>query len=412
MVMNREVVGIDVGTTKTCTLVARTGSQGALELLGCGVVPSDGLEKGTIVDLHRAAEAVRASIREAEKSAGLSISSAIVGVTGGNVMAISRQGSVELRGANRAVRPADVATAVRRSAVGVVNGQQRILHVLPTSYALDGRWASYDPVGLRGEQLEVETQVVAGEVHSIQNLTASVERAGVRVKELVLEPIASGLAVLTPSEKTDGVLVADIGGGTTNLAMFLGNRVTFVSVLPIGGNQFTNDIAMGFTMPHVTAERIKVTQGRAVAGSYQEMLEVPGIGGSAPRTVPHWELVRILRERVEEVLHLVGARLKQAGWIHLPASGVVFTGGAAKMPGLDQIAAQILDAPVRIGRPNGIYNVPDELRDPAFATCMGLLLWRDNHVNGTYLPHDQDSLVEGVTQRVRSLLSGVMHGKN
>ena len=371
-------VAIDVGTTKICTLVGQPLSNGEVEVTGVGVTPAKGLLKGVIVDLDDASEAIRASVQRAERSSGTRILSAHVGITGSHVSAINSRSTVTINRHDRLVTDDDVARVLEggRSAASFPSNRE-VIHVVPRSYVLDGLEGVRNPVGLYGFRLDAEVHIILGAVTSIQNLTKCVENAGVRVENLVLEPLASAEAVLSDDERETGVALVDVGGGTTDVAVFFNGSIGHTAVLPLGGNQFTQDLVIGLRTPFAAAEQAKITAGSAepAAIDRDQMVELNAFGAGGTRPVSRRLVSEILRARSDELIELAYAAIRGSGYNDLLPAGFVFTGGAANLLGLAELAEQTTKLPARVGVPGGVTGLVDTLRNPAYATSVGLLHW-------------------------------------
>lgn len=368
---------IDVGTTKVCTLVGQVGVTGEVQVTGVGVVPARGLLKGMVVNIDDAAEAIRLSVERAERTSGSRITSAHVGITGAHIDCLNNRGMVTITRSDRLVSVEDVSRVMEAArAVGIPNNRE-ILHVLPRSYVLDGQEGVRNPVGLYGFKLDVEAHIITGAITSIHNLTRCVELAGVAVEELVLEPLASAEAVLVEDEREMGVALVDIGGGTTDLAVFIEGGVAYTAVLPIGGYQFTHDLVIGLRAPFAAAEEAKVSAGSVepAAIPVEEQVEIEVFGEGGKRPVSRRLMSEILRARTEELLELLHDAIRRSGYSGLLPAGMVFTGGTANLAGLPALAEQTLHIPARVGLPEGVYGLVDTLHNPAYATSVGLLLW-------------------------------------
>ncbi len=368
------IVSIDVGTTKICTIVAEVTEGGVLRVIGAGINPSHGLHKAMVVNINDARESIRESIRRAEQVSGYKIESAYVGVTGRHITAVNNRGAIAITRNDRLVRPSDLRRVLQCAQTNKIPSDRRLLHVIPRDYTVDGQIGVKNPVGMHGLRLDVEAHVITGAITSVKNLTKCIRAVGVDVEDLILEPLASGEAVLTEEERQIGVMVADIGGGTTDIAIFKDGSIWHTAVLPVAGYQLTRDIAIGLGLPFDVAEEMKKQHGTVMSvyegkGETKSAVSQNGHGASYQ---DRWE---ILRARVEEMIRLIVLELPQSGYEALIPGGLVLTGGSAKLPGIDALGRDILRLPVRVGAPAKIQGVSDELRDPAYATGVGLLLW-------------------------------------
>ena len=368
---------IDVGTSKVCTLVGRLNAFGELEILGIGLVPSRGMKKGMVSNLSEVSQVTQASIREAEAQAGVRITSAYVGLTGSHISSANSRASLDNRPYDLPVGVREVEQVLKACSTYGGSSNAKVLHVIPRGYALDGYWGIVNPVGMFSSKLEVESHVVQGNAAPIDNLAKAISKAKVKVKSLVLEPLASAEAVLVPEEREMGVVLVDIGGGTTDMSIFLDGNLWHTKVIPVGGFQLTRDIAIAFSTPTQAAEDAKIQYGHAMPDTIDphEEIRLPGFGEHVTYSVPRQRLCETLRERMEELLRLVMEEIGEAGLESVPPGGLVLTGGSAKIPGLEDLAEEIFPGPVRIGIPRVIGGAPAELEDPSLATALGLLLW-------------------------------------
>jgi len=379
----RYLVGLDVGTSKTTAIVGEPGENGTLNIVGMGVAESHGIRRGLVVNLETAVDSIKKAVVEAELTAGIEIDNVYLALSGPHVKGFNSRGVVAVAGKNREITHEDVGRAIDAAkAVSLPAGRQ-ILHVLPQDYVVDDQDGIGAPVGMTGARLEVNVHVVTGSVTATQNIIACVNRAGVRVMGTVLGQLAASDAVLTPDEKDLGVALLDIGGGTTDLAIFERGSLWHTAVVGVGGDHFTNDIAVGLRMPIPEAERLKRRSGCALSGMVddEETIEVASVGGRRPRVMGRRILTEVLQPRAEEIFHLVWDEIRHAGYEKSLNSGIVLTGGGAILDGLPEIAEQIFDLPIRRGSPGGVTGgLADHVNSPAFATAVGLaqrahLMW-------------------------------------
>ena len=368
------VVGLDVGTTKICAVIARPAAAGGLDVLGVGTAPSRGLRRGVVVNIDSTVEAIKAAVAEAEQMAGVEVSGVYAGVAGGHIKGVNSRGVVAVSGKDREVSEADVERVVEAARAINLPQDREIIHVLPQSFTVDDGDGVREPVGMSGVRLEVEVHVVTAAVTSVQNVVRSVNRAGLAVHDVVLEPLASAEAVLHEDEKELGVLVIDIGGGTTDLALFRGGAVWHTAILPLGGDHITNDIAIGLRTPMADAEDLKKRYGCALTALVpaEETVDVPSVGGRKPRQLSRQVLSEIIQPRVEEIFTLVARELGRAGFQDAATAGVVVTGGTALMEGVVELAEAVFDQPVRRGVPRGVGGLADVVGSPIYATAVGL----------------------------------------
>jgi len=375
--MARMIAAIDIGTTKICTLVAEVGEMEAVppRIIGVGVAPSRGLRKGMIINARETTEAIVSSLQKAERVSGYQITQACVGVAGGHINSFNKRGVAVCRG-ERGITQEDVFRALEAARADASLHDQRILHIIPRTYSIDGQKGIREPVGMHGFRLEVEAHIVTGNATAVDNLVKCVEEAGVAVEDLILQPLASGEAVLTENEREMGVMLVDLGGGTTDLALFTEGQIWHTVVLPVGGNHVTNDIAIGLQMPFNAAEELKIRYGYALADEVDNTpLDITTFGDEGHQTVSRRLLAEIIEARVEEIFELVLQEIKRVGYEGLLPAGVVLCGGTAELAGIRQLARQVLNMPVRIGTPHDLQGLVDVLSSPAYATSVGLLLW-------------------------------------
>jgi cell division protein FtsA len=376
---------IDIGTTKVCTLVAQLDANNQLEVMGVGIAPSRGMQKGMVVDLDAASDAIRTSVQRAERTSGRRIGSALVGITGSHVQSVSNTGTMTITRPDRLISEEDVERVIETARTTVaIPANREIIHVIARSFTLDGQEGIRNPVGLHGFRLDVEAHIITGAVSSIQNLTKCLDIVGIRVENLVLEPLASAEAVLTEDEKEAGVALVDIGGGTSDVAVFVAGSVTYTAVLPVGGHQFTQDLVIGLRTPQAAAEEAKTQHGSVDAASVppEEMLELSMFGHGDKRQAPHRLMNEILRMRATELLELVQTALRRSGYEAMLPAGVVFTGGGSSLQGLMSLAEDVLRSPVRVGAPEGVTGLIDTVSGPSYATSVGLLLWALRYESG------------------------------
>jgi len=370
------ISAIDVGTTKIATIVANVKAEDDIEILGVGVVPSTGLHKGIVVNMDDARQSIAASVKEAQRISGIRIDSAYVGVTGRHISSLNNRGVVAIPRDDRLVRTQDlkrVLSAARN--ISVAEGK-KVLHAIPRYYALDGQEGVKQPVGMHGARLDVETHIITASVTSVQNLAKCVRSIGVDVEDLILEPLASGEAVLTPEERESGVIMADIGGGTTDIAIFKSGSIYHTSVVPVAGYQVTSDISIGLGLPFNIAEKMKKRYGNVTPNLETDQIDLVGLENG--HSASYKDLCNIIRARMEELLQLIVLEMPTSDLHTLAPCGLVLTGGTANLLGLEELGQSMLRIPVRKGRPlsTGIYGISDILNDPSYATTLGLILWQ------------------------------------
>jgi cell division protein FtsA len=381
----RIISAIDVGTTKIATIVANAKAEDDVEVLGVGVVPSHGLHKGIVVNMDEAKQSVAASVREAQRISGIRIDSACVGVTGRHISSLNNRGVVAIPRDDRLVRTQDLKRVLSAARNITVAEGKKVLHAIPRYYALDGQEGVKQPVGMHGARLDVETHIITASVTSIQNLAKCVRSVGVDVEDLILEPLASGEAVLTPEERETGVIMADIGGGTTDIAVFKNSSIYHTAILPVAGYQVTSDISIGLGLPFNIAEKMKKRYGNVTPTL--ELDQTVQVGIENGHSASYKDLCNIIRARMEELLQLMLLEMPTSDYSNLAPCGLVLTGGTANLAGLDELGLSLLRIPVRKGRPlnMGIYGISDILHDPSYATTLGLILWQVRGKEGSAL---------------------------
>jgi cell division protein FtsA len=368
------VVGLDIGTSKVACLVAELGADGRLEVLGMGSHESKGLKKGVVVNIEATVAAIQRALEEAELMADCKISSAFVGIAGSHIRSFNSTGMVAVK--EREVTALDVERAVDTARAVNIPTDQQILHVLRQEFIIDGQEDVREPIGMSGVRLEVKVHIVTGAVSAAQNIIKCVRRCGIEVSDLILQPLASSRAVLAEDEKDLGVCLVDIGGGTTDIAIFTHGAIRHTAVIPVAGDQITNDIAMALRTPTSDAENIKIRHGMALRqlADPNQMIEVPGIGERGARTLSRQTLAEVIEPRVEELYSLVQQVLRDSGFEELLSSGIVLTGGSSVMQGMVELGEEIFHMPVRVGVPRYVGALAEVVRTPRFATAVGLLL--------------------------------------
>ena len=369
------VASIDVGTTKICTILADVSDGGSPRVVGVGIAPSKGLHKGLVVNIHEARDSIRESVRKAEQASDYKVESAYVGVTGRHVASMNNRGVVAITRNDRVVRPDDLKRVLAAAQSVKTAGDRRLLHVIPRGYAVDGQSGVKNPVGMHGFRLDVETHVITAAVTSIQNLVKCIRSLGIDIEDLVLEPLASSEAILSEDEKQVGVIMADIGGGTTDVAVFREGSIWHTSILPVAGYQLTRDVAIGLGLPFEIAEEMKKKYG-SVMPVYEGQSDTatPSISKDG-HGVSYQDLCDIIRARVEEILKLILLEMPNSDYETLVPAGIVLTGGSSNLSGISTLGQDILRIPVRVGSPNDVNGIADVLRNPAYSTSVGLLLW-------------------------------------
>ncbi|MBD3309417.1 cell division protein FtsA [candidate division KSB3 bacterium] len=370
------IAGLDVGTTKICTIVGEVNDEHRIDIIGIGSAPSRGLRKGVVVNIEGTVKSIEKAVKEAELMAGVDLNTVFVGIAGSHIKGINSRGVVAVSGKNKEISKHDVKRAIDAARAVAIPVDREVLHILPQEYIIDDQDGIIEPLGMSGVRLEVEVHIITAAVTSAQNLVKSVNRAGLEIEDIVLEQFASSKAALTPQEKEIGVILVDIGGGTTDVIVFVNGKVRHTSVLGLGGNHVTNDIAVGLRTPTGEAERLKCRYGCACSDlvDEDETIEVPSVGGRKPRVLSRQVLSEIIEPRMEEVFTLVKNELKHIGYDEtLLAAGVVVTGGASIMKGVPELAERIFDLPVRRGMPMNIGGLVDVVNSPIYSTGVGLV---------------------------------------
>ena len=369
-----------MGTTKICTVITERNDTGGLDVIGVGAAPSKGLRKGVVVNVDATVEAIRQSVADAEEMAGAEIAAVYAGIAGGHVRGSNSRGVVAVAGRDREVSAADVERAVDAARAVNLSQDREIIHVLPQTYVVDEQDGVREPIGMSGVRLEVEVHMVTGAVASVQNVVRSVNRAGLEIRDIVLEPLASAESVLYPDERELGVVLIDVGGGTSDVAFFREGAVWHTAILPLGGDHITNDIAIGLRTPATDAEELKRRYGCALTAlvSAEESIDVPSVGGRPARALSRQILAEIIQPRVEEIFGLVARELARAGRTDATA-GIVVTGGTSIMDGVPEVAEAVFDLPVRRGVPESVGGRTDLVKSPMHATGVGLALWGARH---------------------------------
>jgi len=373
----RIIVGLDIGTTKTCAVVGEMTDSG-IDIIGIGTHPSKGLRKGVVVNIDSTVDSIKRAVEEAEIMSGYEIKSVYTGIAGGHIRGLNSHGIVPVKGGE--VEQGDVRRALEAATAIAIPLDRKIIHVLPQYYIVDDQDGIKEPIGMSGVRLEAKVHVVIGAVTSLDNIVKSINRVGLDVNDIMLEQLASGNAVLSQDEKELGVAVIDVGGGTTDIAVYAEGSVKHTAVLSLGGDYITNDIAVGLRTPAIEAEKIKIKYGCAYIPliTQNEIIEVSSVGGRGPRTVSRQVLGEIIEPRVEEILGLAHRELVKSGYEDILAAGVVLTGGSANLAGITELGEQIFNIPVRVGKPAGIGGITDIVGNSIYATAVGLVLHGSN----------------------------------
>ncbi|BCR03967.1 cell division protein FtsA [Desulfuromonas versatilis] len=394
------IVGLDIGTTKICAIVGSLTDEG-LDIVGIGTSPSKGLRKGVVINIESTVAAIQKALREAELMAGCEIKAVFAGIAGGHIRGMNSQGVIAIK--NREVTNEDVRRVIDAAKAIAIPMDREVIHILPQEFIIDDQDGIKEPLGMSGVRLEAKVHIVTGAVASAQNIIKSCNRAGVDVGDIVLEQLASAEAVLSPDEKELGVAIIDIGGGTTDIAIFVDGAIKHTSVLSLGGNHLTNDIAVGLRTPMAEAEKIKQRYGcclTAMVGK-DETIEVPSVGGREPRILSRQLLAEILEPRVEEIFTLANREIIKSGLEDVIASGVVITGGTCILPGMPELAEQIFNLPVRRGVPRDIGGLTDVVNSPIYATGVGLVKYGTKNLQTSNFKIGQENVFDKVIRRMK-----------
>ncbi len=400
---NRTIASIDVGTTKVCTTIADINDGGVPRVVGVGVNPSVGLHKGLVININEARESIRESVRKAEQASNYKVDSAYVGVTGRHVASLNNRGVVAITRNDRVVRSDDLRRVLASAQSIKIPSDRKLLHVIPRAYVVDGQAGVKNPVGMHGFRLDVETHVITAAVTSVQNLVKCIRSIGIDIEDLVLEPLASSEAILTEDEKAVGVILADIGGGTTDIAVFKDSSIWHTSILPVAGYQLTRDVSIGLGLPFDVAEEMKKRYG-SVMPVYESKAETNTAISQDGHGVSYQDLCDIIRARVEEIMKLILLELPSSEYETLVPAGLVLTGGSSNLAGIATLGREILQLPVRVGTPTNMEGIADTLCDPAYATSVGLLLWgAKQEGNQTWQPWKLGTALRRLAFRIQNL---------
>lgn len=394
------IVGLDIGTTKICAIIGSMTESG-LEIVGIGTSVSKGLRKGVVINIESTVKSICKALQEAELMAGCEIHSVFAGIAGAHITGFNSQGVIAIK--NREVTAEDIQRVIDAAKAIAIPMDREVIHVLPQEYIVDDQDGIKEPLGMSGVRLEAKVHIVTGAVASAQNIIKSCNKANVNVADIVLEPLASSEAVLSADEKELGVAIVDIGGGTTDLAIFVDGAIKHTSVLSLGGNHLTNDIAVGLRTPMAEAERIKRTYGCCLTSNIgsDETIEVPSVGGREARVLSRQLLAEILEPRVEEMLTLVNREIIRSGYEDLIASGVVLTGGTSILPGMPELAEQIFNLPVRRGSPQGVGGLIDVVNSPIYATGVGLVIYGSKNQQSENFSIGEEKVFDRVMRRMK-----------
>lgn len=397
---DRMVVGLDIGTTKTCAIVGEAADEG-VNIIGIGSHPSRGLRKGVVVNIESTVESIKKAVEEAELMAGCEITDVYAGIAGAHIKGINSRGIVAVK--EKEVKPSDIKRVIGAAQAVAIPVDREILHVIPQEFIIDDQDGVKDPVGMSGVRLEAKVHIITAAQASAQNIIKCCNRAGLNVREIILEQFAGSEAVVGQDEKELGIVFIDMGGGTTSIAVFVSGSLVHTSVIPIGGNHLTGDVAVGLRTPQEEAEKIKQKYGCVLTSLVQreETIEVPSVGGRSPRILSRQILSEILEPRVEEILHLVHQDIVRTGYEDRIAAGVALTGGCASLEGMPELAEQVFNLPVRRGVPKGVGGLIDVVKNPMYATGVGLVILGGRSMLEETTPIGERKGLVGLGSRVR-----------
>lgn len=398
------VVGLDIGTTKICALVGELAEDGSIDIRGIGTSPSHGLRKGVVVNIESTVSSIKRAVLEAQTMANHQINAVFAGIAGGHIRGINSHGIVAVR--DHEVSQDDIDRVIDAAKAVAIPIDREVIHVLPQEYLIDDQDGIKEPLGMSGVRLECKVHIVTGAVTSAQNIVKCAQRCDISVSDIVLEQLASSYAVLSEDEKELGVALIDIGGGTTDIAIFLNGSIQHTSVIAIGGQHFTNDIAIGLRTPQESAEIIKKRYGTASTKSdyLDEVIEVPSIGNRPDRMLKRKILAEILEPRVRETFEMIAHEIGRVRLTELLTSGIVITGGSSLLPGMVEIAEEVLGLPVRLGIPRGVGGLMDVVKSPIYATAVGLVLYGAKHCGQRHFRNKDENIYMKVRRRMSAWL--------
>ncbi len=400
------IVGLDIGTSKVVAIVGEIGSAGEIEVIGLGSHPSRGLKKGVVVNIESTVQSIQRAVEEAELMAGCQINAVYAGIAGSHIRSLNSHGIVAIR--DKEVTPGDIDRVIDAARAVAIPADQKVIHILPQEFLIDNQEGIREPVGMSGVRLEAKVHLVTGAVSAAQNIIKCVRRCGLEVDDIILEQLASSYSVLTEDEKELGVCLVDIGGGTTDIAVFTEGAIRHTAVIPIAGDQVTNDIAVALRTPSQHAEEIKIKYACALTqlANPEETIEVPSVGDRPHRRLARQTLAEVVEPRYEELLTLVQAELRRSGFEDLTAAGVVLTGGSAKMEGVPELAEEVFHMPVRLGVPQHVSGLTEVVRNPIYATGVGLLQFGHQHAKDTAAEGKGSGGIKGVWERMKGWFQG------
>lgn len=375
MGMDEIVVGLDIGSGKVCTVVGELSEDDQIEIIGIGTVPSLGIKKGVIVDLEQATQSVKESIESAKRMAGIRINSAFVSITGSHITSANSKGVIAISDKSPEITENDIGKVIEAAKAGIVSSEKELIHTLSREFIVDGQSGISDPLGMSGARLECKVHIITGSITAIQNLVKCVEESGLDIEEIIFGTLASSNSILSNAEKELGILLIDIGAGTTEIAIFVEGGLAYSAVLPVGGVQITNDLAVGLRTSIEEAEKIKISYGTAVenSASPEKLVEISSINGKEKHNVSQKYLVEIIEPRVSEIFNFIGMEVRKSGCYNMIPGGIVITGGSSLLPGISEVAEQVLNMPSRLGRPHYEGELADMINDPSYSEAIGLL---------------------------------------
>jgi len=400
------IVGLDIGTSKVVAIVGEITPEGEIEIIGLGSHPSRGLKKGVVVNIESTVQSIQRAIEEAELMAGCQINSVYAGIAGSHIKSINSHGIVAIK--DREVSEMDLDRVIDAARAVAIPADQRILHILPQEFIVDEQEGIREPIGMSGVRLEAKVHLVTGAVGAAQNIIKCVRRCGLEVDDIILEQLASSYSILTEDEKELGVCLVDIGGGTTDIAVFSEGAIKHTAVIPIAGDQVTNDIAVALRTPTQYADEIKIKYACALRqlANADETIEVPSVGDRPPRKLSRQTLAEVVEPRYDELLSLVLSELRKSGFEDIIAAGVVLTGGSSKMDGVVDLAEEIFHMPVRLGSPQYVSGLSDVVSNPIHATGVGLLLFGEQHQSSGTQYFSTEGGMKGIWGRMKSWFQG------
>ncbi len=369
------IVGLDIGSGKVCTVVGELGEDDQIEIIGIGTARSLGIRKGVIIDLDQAIQSVKESIESAERMAGIRINSAFVSIAGSHITSVNSKGVIAISEESPEITENDIEKGIEAAKAGIVSSEKELIHTLSREFIVDGQSGISDPLGMSGARLECKVHIITGSITAVQNLVKCVEEAGLDIEEIIFGTLASSNAILSDAEKELGILLIDIGAGTTEIAIFVEGGLAYSAVLPVGGVQITNDLAVGLRTSIEEAEKIKISYGSAVenSASPEKLVEVSSINGKEKNNVSKKYLVEIIEPRVSEIFNFVGMEVRKSGCYNMIPGGIVITGGSSLLPGISKVAEQVLNLSSRLGRPHYEGELADMINDPSYSEAIGLL---------------------------------------